>query len=162
MLTGPAVATGSQDTRAALGSWGPLSITSHLGRGRFGDVYRAWDRRLDRPVALKLLRRAAADDQTDTGSAVIDEGRLMARVRHPNVVTVYGAERIDGRVGLSMELVEGRTLKAELLERGPLPWREVAGDRNRSRPCPQCIHRAGLLHRDLKAQNVLREHDGRV
>ena len=157
-----AVATGSQDTRSALGNWGPLSITSHLGRGRFGDVYRAWDRRLDRPVALKLLRRAAADDQTDTGSAVIDEGRLMARVRHPNVVTVYGAERIDGRVGLWMELVEGRTLEGELLQRGPLPWREVAAIGIDLASALNAVHRAGLLHRDLKAQNVLREHDGRV
>ena len=98
------------DTRTQPATWGPLAILNRIGRGRFGDVYRAIDPRLDRPVALKLLRhrehgRSAAE------SAVIDEGRLMARVRHPNVVTVYGAERIDGRVGLWMELIDARRSK---------------------------------------------------
>ena len=81
--------------------WGPLEIIEKVGRGSFGDVYRAWDSRLDRDVALKLLRRrdAAADDAA-LGSSVIEEGRLQARVRHPGVITIHGADRIDGRVGL--------------------------------------------------------------
>ena len=67
-------------------TWGTLTIDEKIGRGTFGDVYRAHDRRLNRTVALKLLRRK---DRLE--SAVIEEGQLMARVRHPNVVTVYGA-----------------------------------------------------------------------
>ena len=141
--------------------WGPLSIEGLIGRGRFGDVYRAIDPRLDRPVALKLLRRSAAG-APDAGSTAIEEGRLMARVRHPNVVTVYGAERIEGRVGLWMELIDGRTLEIEVRERGPLPWREVAEIGRDLCRALTAVHRAGLLHRDLKAQNVIREPDGRV
>src|SRR5262245_44486798 len=77
--------------------WGSLRLLEHVGRGSFGDVYRAWDTRLDREVALKLLRRTEHQDET-RASTVIQEGRLLARVRHPNVVTVYGAERINGQV----------------------------------------------------------------
>ena len=68
-------------------TWGSLRIHEKIGRGRFGDVYRAWDPGLDRDVALKLLRH---DDGAED-RLVVEEGRLMARVRHPNVVTIYGA-----------------------------------------------------------------------
>ena len=90
-------------------TWGPLTVVEKIGRGRFGDVYRALDPRLDRSVALKLLRR-----RDPHASTVVDEGHLMARVRHTNVITVHGAECIDGRVGLWMEFVKGRTLEQEL------------------------------------------------
>ena len=70
-------------------SWGPLRILERVGRGRFGDVYRAWDPTLDREVALKLLRHL--DSDADSDREVIEEGRLMARVRHPNVVTITAA-----------------------------------------------------------------------
>ncbi len=141
--------------------WGPLTITGVIGRGRFGTVYRARDSRLDRPVALKLLRRRAEPSDVSE-SAAVDEGMLMARIRHPNVVTVYGAERIAGRVGLWMELVEGRTLEQEIHDRGPMPWREACRIGIDLCGALTAVHRAGLLHRDLKAQNVLRELDGRV
>ncbi len=99
-------------------TWGSLRILESVGRGHFGDVYRAWDPTLDREVALKILRHrpAGAADEIQ----VIEEGRLMARVRHPNVVTIYGAQRIDGRTGLWMEFIQGRTLDVELRERGPV------------------------------------------
>src|SRR5216110_1120678 len=90
--------------------WGPLRIIEQVGRGTFGDVYRAWDTRLDREVALKILRRHESSGDSTT---VIEEGRLLARIRHPNVVTVYGAERINGQVGVWMEFVHGRTLEDE-------------------------------------------------
>jgi hypothetical protein len=70
--------------------WGPLIVFEKIGRGSFGDVYRAWDPRLDREVALKLIPEGVWRDAT---SPVIEEGRLLARVRHPNVMTVYGADR---------------------------------------------------------------------
>ncbi len=141
--------------------WGPLTITGVIGRGRFGTVYRARDPRLDRPVALKLLRQRTEPSDVSESIAV-DEGKLMARIRHPNVVTVYGAERIAGRVGLWMELVEGRTLEQEIRARGPMPWREACRIGIDLCGALTAVHRAGLLHRDLKAQNVLREPDGRV
>ena len=64
-----------------------------------GEVHRAWDTQLDREVALKLLYRQDTS-RTREASAVIDEGRMLAQVRHPNVVTVHGADRCDGRVGV--------------------------------------------------------------
>ena len=106
----------SHDSSARI--WGPLRIIEHVGRGTFGDVYRAWDSRLDREVALKILRRQERDDQAHA-STVIQEGRLLARVRHPNVVTVYGAERVNGQVGVWMEFVHGKTLEQELRDQGP-------------------------------------------
>ena len=66
-------------------SWGPLLVRQHLARGAHGDVYRAWDPRLDREVALKLLPPASHDDAT---AVTVTEGSLLARVRHPNVVAV--------------------------------------------------------------------------
>ena len=92
-----------------------LRVLEPIGRGAFGEVYRAWDTRLAREVALKLL--PATGRTVPAGHSIIDEGRLLARVRHPNVVTIYGAERIDESVGLWMEFVRGRTLE-QMLEEG--------------------------------------------
>ena len=91
------------------------SCSSHRS-GRFGVVYRARDVRLDRDVALKLLTRSTGANLA--GNSVVAEGRLMARLRHPNVITVYGADVVDGVVGISMELLAGRTLEQELVDRG--------------------------------------------
>ena len=106
-------------------SGAPL-VLEKIGRGSFGDVYRAWDPRLDREVALKLI----PENASDTTSPVIEEGRLLARVRHPNVLTVHGAERIDGRLGIWTEYVRGETLAAEIARRGRCRRRSGA-DRNR-------------------------------
>ncbi len=156
-------ASGAADAPAA---WGPLRIVEKIGSGRFGDVYRAFDPGLDRDVALKLIREpavSAADDGHETSAAlVIEEGRLAARVRHPNVVTIYGAQRIDGRTGLWMELVHGRTLEAELQERGPFPAHEVAAIGRELCLALAAVHDAGLVHRDVKTTNVMRETGGRI
>lgn len=139
--------------------WGALRVIEKVGRGSFGDVYRAWDTRLDREVALKLLRHR--EDNT-SGSAVIEEGRLLARIRHPNVATVYGAERIDERTGVWMEFIHGETLEQEVARRGPLSPAEVVRIGTDLCSAVQAVHDAGLLHRDIKAQNVMRDQDGRI
>ena len=142
-------------------TWGPLRIVEHIGRGRFGDVYRAHDATLDREVALKILRTSATADDS-APSAVVHEGRLMARVRHPNVITIHGAQTIDGRTGLWMEFIEGRTLAAEVRENGPLGADEVARVGIALCDALAAVHAAGLVHRDIKALNVLREKTGRI
>jgi len=139
--------------------WGPLVVIEKIGRGSFGDVYRAWDPRLDREVALKLIPEAGLD--TDV-SPVVEEGRLLARVRHPNVLTVYGAERIDGRIGIWTELIDGETLAAEVLRRGALQPEEAVRIGVDVCRALEAVHRAGLLHRDVKAQNIFRDSDGRL
>jgi serine/threonine-protein kinase len=147
--------------RSAGDLWGPLEIIEHVGRGTFGDVYRAWDRRLDREVALKILRRRERGDPRDA-SMVIQEGRLLARVRHPNVATVYGAERIDGHLGVWMEFVQGRTLEQELRTGGPFDVDRVIRIGIELSGALSTVHRAGLIHGDVKAQNVLCDRDGRL
>jgi serine/threonine protein kinase/Tfp pilus assembly protein PilF len=141
--------------------WGHLRVLEPIGEGAFGKVYRAWDTRLDREVALKLLPVEPARLQTQH-SSVIEEGRLLARVRHPNVVTIYGAERIDGQAGLWMELITGRTLDAALrdgLQPGPRGVVRIGIELCRA---VAAIHAAGLLHRDIKAQNIMLAEDGRL
>ena len=142
-------------------SWGSLRVLEQVGRGHFGHVYRAWDSTLDRQVALKILHQRAGPGDTEDGH-VIEEGRLMARVRHPNVVTIFGAQRIDGRTGLWMEFIQGTTLEAELRARGPLAPEEVARIGRELCGALGAVHAAGLVHRDVKAQNVLREPNGRT
>jgi Tol biopolymer transport system component len=137
--------------------WGPLIVLDKLGRGSFGDVYRAWDPRLEREVALKLLRESTAATTT-----VVHEGRLLARVRHPNVITVYGAEQVADRVGIWMEYVRGNTLADDVRNRGPLSPTEAAKVGVEVCQALAAVHAAGLLHRDVKAQNVLRDSAGRI
>jgi serine/threonine-protein kinase len=141
--------------------WGHLQVFERIGHGAFGDVHRAWDPRLDREVALKLLRSDVLDDD-GPGSAVIEEGRLLARVRHPNVVTIYGAESIDGRIGLWMQFVKGRTLEEAL--RGGHTFTAAEVRRLGVDLCAAvaAVHAAGLVHRDIKAQNVMLDDGGRL
>ena len=144
----------------ARSNWGPLTIIERIGRGTYADVYLARDPRLDRPVALKLLRHR--DGGTAGETEAIEEARLLARVRHPNVITVYGAERIDGRAGIWMEFVDGRTLEQELHDRGPLPADDIVAIGVALGGAVGAVHAAGLLHRDIKTQNVMRGRDGRL
>jgi serine/threonine-protein kinase len=142
-------------------TWGPLRRLEMVGEGGFGAVYRAWDTRLDREVALKLLRQREWSPGLHA-SAVVHEGRMLAQVRHPNVVTVHGADRIAGRVGLWMEFIHGRTLEQLLRERGPFGAGEATLIGLDVCRALSAVHRAGLLHRDIKAQNVMREDGGRI
>ena len=157
--TGSERSAAPRDTHVACGDWGPLKIIEHVGRGTFGDVYRAWDTRLDREVALKILRRKERDQVH--ASTAIEEGRLLARVRHPTVVTVYGAARVGGQVGVWMEFVHGKSLEEELREHGPFDVDRVTKIGIDLSDALSTIHRAGLIHRDVKAQNVLCDREGR-
>src|SRR5688572_11695869 len=128
--------------------WGHLRILDTLGRGSSGIVYRAWDTRLDREVALKLMPAGPAP--ADAASAIVHEGRLLARVQHRNVVTIHGADRIDGYVGLWMELVRGRTLEAAIVEGVQLTPADVTRIGVAVGRALAAVHAAGLLHRDVK------------
>jgi hypothetical protein len=141
-------------------AWGPLLLYEQIGHGAFGAVFRAWDPALDHEVALKryeLPRHAGP-----LASEVIREGQLLARVKHPNVVTVHGAGRVGDEVGVWMDFVRGRTLERVVRDEGPMsaPEAIVIGD------CLcralAAVHAAGLLHRDIKASNVMREAGGRL
>lgn len=151
----------SDDRTGTLTHWGHLRALERIGRGAFGEVYRAWDTRLDREVALKLLEVDPVISDSSS-SSIIQEGRLLARVRHPNVVTIYGAEQIGRRLGLWMEFVRGRTLK-QIIDGGKV----FTGPEAVQIGIALCqaiaaVHGAGVLHRDIKAQNVTLADDGRV
>jgi serine/threonine-protein kinase len=150
------VAVADQDTPErplfpAPSTWGPLEIVKEIGRGGFGTVYLAWDSKLERAVALKLLHYA------DRSSAAFNEGRMLALAEHPNVVRVFGADEHDGLVGLCMEFIKGVTLKEFLSRNGALSAQEAGTIGICLCQAVAAVHRAGLLHRDIKVHNVMRE-----
>ena len=141
--------------------WGRLVLLEHIGEGASCDVYRARDSELHRDVALKLLHQDDVD-AADARARLMDEARRLARLRHEHVVQVYGAEEHDGRVGLWTELVRGESLDEMVGQRGPLGAREAALVGLDVCAALAAVHGAGLLHRDVKAQNVMREVGGRL
>jgi serine/threonine protein kinase len=138
-------------------TWGHLRLLEHVGRGSSGEVFRAWESQLDREVALKLLPAPPGNDD-----AIIREGQLLAKVRHPNVVTIYGASQIDDCIGLWMEFVRGHTLEHLVVQRGAFRPADVIAMGLELCRAVSAVHDAGLLHRDIKAQNVMLADDGRV
>ncbi|PYQ02712.1 MAG: hypothetical protein DMF82_15300 [Acidobacteria bacterium] len=141
--------------------WGPLVVLEKLDSGGFGDVFRALDPSLGREVALKLLRPRPGSRETSSDT-VIREGQLLARVKHPNVMTVYGAQEIDGQVGIWGEFLKGRTFADIVRNDGPFSAQETLVFAEAICHALGAVHRAGLLHRDVKAQNVMRETGGRI
>jgi len=137
--------------------WRHIVLFEAIGSGAFGTVHRGWDPTLDREVAVKLFR-------SNGGSAIspLEEGRHLARVRHSNVVTVYGADRDGDEAGIWMEYLDGQTLAHMVRDNGPLSAREVTGIGVDLCRALAALHSAGLLHRDIKAQNVMREVGGRI
>jgi hypothetical protein len=145
---------------AAAETWGRYRLVEKVGQGSFGSVYRAWDSELEREVAVKILHPRVANSQLK--SRLLREGRALARVRHPNVVSVLGVESHGDRVGLCMEFVRGETLAAVLGRRGTFNAREAAVVAEDVCRALAAVHRAGFVHRDVKAGNVIREEDGRI
>lgn len=128
-------------------------ILDRLGAGGMGEVYRAHDHRLGRDVALKVLPAAVAQDP-DRRQRLEREARAVARLVHPGVVTVYAIEEADGVLFLTMELVDGDTLR-DLLRRGPLSPSRLLGLSTSIAEGLAAAHRAGITHRDLKPENVM-------
>jgi serine/threonine protein kinase/Tfp pilus assembly protein PilF len=141
--------------------WGRLVLLERIGQGMSSEVFRAWDTELHREVALKLLLPEETG-ANDAHARILQEARRLARVRHPHVVQVYGAERHDDRVGLWMELVRGESLEHILKARGAFGAREASAIGQDLCAALAAVHGAGLLHRDVKAQNVVREEGGRI
>ncbi len=139
-------------------AWGSLRLESTIGRGTFGTVYRARDLLLDEHVAVKVLRPGSGG----VVGRLVEEGRRLARLRHPNIVRVICIDEHEDLIGLRMELIRGRTL-AELLETDGTFSESVAVEVGLA-ICHAltATHEAGLLHRDVKATNVMRDADGRI
>ena len=103
--------------------WGRYRLVEKVGEGSFGSVHRAWDPELEREIAIKILHRRFADSRLK--ERLLREGRALARVRHPNVVSVFGVESYGDRVGLCMEFVRGDTLATVARTHGTLNAREA-------------------------------------
>ena len=118
-----------------------------------GVVYRAFDPKLGREVALKALLQPAGDDEER--ARFLNEGRTAERVEHPHVLAVHGVGVVEGRLFLAMDLAEGGSLKDRLREGGPLPPRSAASVLAQAARGLSALHEARILHRDLKPENVL-------
>ena len=149
----------AQTTTVDVEWWGRYRLEQKVGEGAFGCVYRAWDPELEREVAVKILHKRVAE--TRLKQALLREGRALAKVRHPNVVSVLSVESHDDQIALCMEFVYGETLE-DVLARGPLSAGEamlVCQDVCRALAA---VHLAGFVHQDVKARNVMREKAGRI
>ncbi|MEO8258787.1 MAG: serine/threonine-protein kinase [Acidobacteriota bacterium] len=139
--------------------WGRYRLVAKVGEGSFGSVHRAWDPELEWEVAIKILHRRIADDELK--ERLRREGRALAQVQHPNVVRVLSIESHGDRVGLCMEYVHGESLEA-VLSKGTLSAREAVLVGEDVCGALAAVHRAGFVHRDVKARNVMRDRTGRV
>ncbi len=140
---------------------GPYRIEGELGRGGMGVVLKAKDPLLGRSVAVKLLHPGALREP-ESRRRFVQEARALARLDHPNIVPIYGVGRHGDRVYIATQFVDGENLLEHLRRRGPLPvWEaySIAGD---VLGALGAIHAAGLVHRDVKTENVMRSEDGRI
>jgi serine/threonine protein kinase len=139
---------------------GVFEITSPLGVGGMGEVYRARDTRLNRDVAIKVLPDAFAAD-VDRLARFEREAQTLGALNHPNIAQIYGVEELDTGRALVMELVEGETL-AERIARGPIPADEAVQIARQMAEALETAHEAGIIHRDLKPANIRLRPDGGV
>ena len=140
---------------------GRYRVLSHLADGGMASVYVALDLRLDRKVALKVMRPDLAKDETFV-SRFRREARSAAQLSHPNVVAVYDQGEDEGNVFLTMELVNGLTLRQVMQAEGPLTPRAALDIIDPVLQALGAAHSAGLIHRDVKPENVILREDGMV
>lgn len=162
--TGVDADTSALESAPAVFVWGMLRAIERVGEGSFGEVWRAYDPSLHREVALKLRRTNGSDTEASVHRSHdpatrhwLAEARALARVRHPNVLTVFGATEHEGRVGMWTELVRGETLEARLARGPALTPHEVASLGADLCAALAAVHDAGLVHGDVKAANVMIE-----
>jgi serine/threonine protein kinase len=135
-------------------------VTARLGAGGMGEVYRATDDNLDRPVALKLLPDNVSEDP-ERLARFEREAKLLATLSHPNVGSIYGLEKVEERHFLVLELVEGEDLAARI-GRGPIPLEDALEIAFQIADGVAAAHERGIVHRDLKPGNVMLQPDGSV
>src|SRR5947209_1505407 len=131
---------------------GPYEITSALGAGGMGEVYRARDTKLNRDVAIKVLPDLFANDP-ERLARFTREAQMLAALNHPNIAHIHGLEASGGVRALVMELVEGEDL-AQRLIRGAIPFDETVPIAKQIADALEAAHEQGIIHRDLKPANI--------
>ena len=139
--------------------FGRYRIVRRIGSGGMGTVYAAFDPTLDRRVALKVLHDRVEDDEAE--QRLLREAQAMARLSHPNVVTVHDAGMQDGRPYVAMEFVDGYDLQTGL-QTEARDWREIVELFLEAGTGLAAAHAAGLIHRDFKPGHSMVGKDGRV
>ena len=134
-------------------------IDALIGRGGMGVVYRATDRSLGRPVALKLIVPELAEDERFR-HRFLEESRIAASLDHANVVPVYEAGEVDGQLFLAMRYVEGADLRTLLRREGGLEPERALALLEQIAGALDAAHRGGLVHRDVKPANILVDAGG--
>ncbi|MEO3858348.1 protein kinase [Acrocarpospora sp. B8E8] len=143
---------------------GRYQLIEPIGRGGMGIVWKAHDELLDRTVAVKEVRydSAMGDELEELNRRTMREARAAGRLTHPNVVVVHDVIEEDGRPWIIMQLVESRSLGQVIREDGPLPPARVTDIGLQVLDALRAAHGQGVLHRDVKPENVLLTEDGRV
>ena len=139
---------------------GVYEITAQIGEGGMGQVYRAMDTSLGRPVAIKILPEAFASDP-DRLARFEREAKTLASLNHPRIAAIYAIEKSTGQHALVMELVEGEDL-SERLARGAIPLDEALPIAKQVAEALEAAHEQGIIHRDLKPANIKVRPDGTV
>jgi len=133
---------------------GRYRIMGRLARGGMATVYQARDERLERPVAIKIIDPDHADDP-EFVRRLSDEAKTVARLSHPNVVAVYDQGTYEDSPYVVMEFVRGRTLREVLADRRRLDPAESLAILEQILAALAVAHKAGLVHRDVKPENIL-------
>ncbi|WP_433509893.1 serine/threonine-protein kinase [Nonomuraea sp. CA-143628] len=135
-----------------------------LGEGGMGVVWRAYDELLDRTVAIKEVRYTGVgeDKRAELNRRTIREARAAGRLDHPSVIVIHDVVEEDGRPWIVMQLIRSRSLAEVIREHGPLPVAQAAAIGGRVLDALRAAHATGVLHRDVKPENVLLADDGRV
>ncbi len=140
---------------------GRYEIGGRIARGGMASVYEARDIRLDRVVAVKVMHPGMGDDE-EFARRFVREARAAARLSHPNVVAVFDQGDEDGTVFLAMEYVPGHTLRDVIRKESPMAPAKALAILDPVLSALAAAHKAGLIHRDVKPENVLIADDGRV